>query len=222
VHWPIERAGIIGLPLPEVAIKMVPSGGKLEMRVKGPNVTPGYFKRDDLTRAAFDEQGYYRIGDAGKLADPDDPAKGLMFDGRIAEDFKLTSGTWVLVGALRVHLLEAAAPLVRDAVITGADRDWVGALVWLNEDAAAKLREREGEGAVARKLKEAIGREAPVAGGASMSIRRIMILTEPPSIDGNEITDKGYINQRAVLERRAAAVEALYGDPEGEGVVAAA
>ncbi|MEO8143245.1 MAG: feruloyl-CoA synthase, partial [Betaproteobacteria bacterium] len=123
VHYPIERAGVIGLPNPGCELKLVPAAGKLEVRVKGPNVTPGYFRRDDLTQAAFDEEGYYRIGDAMKFADPAAPEKGLVFDGRVAEDFKLSTGTWVHVGALRMKLIAAGNPLIQDAVITGHDRN---------------------------------------------------------------------------------------------------
>ncbi len=204
VHMPIERAGVIGLPAPGSEIKLVPSGGKLEARVRGPNVTPGYFKRDDLTRAAFDEEGFYRIGDALRLADPAAPEKGLVFDGRVAEDFKLTTGTWVHAGAVRVKLIAAANPLVQDAVITGHDRDEVGALVFLS--AAAKDLSPE---TIRERLSAAL-KALLAEGGSSTHPVRLLVMTEPPSIDANEITDKGYINQRAVLERRAALVEKLY------------
>src|SRR5688500_19661754 len=132
VHCPMERAGVIGLPVAGCELKLVPAAGKLEARVRGPNVTPGYYKRPDLTKAAFDEEGFYRIGDAVKLADPADPAKGVVFDGRVAEDFKLSTGTWVNTGAIRVKLIAAADPLIQDAIITGHDRDEVGALVFLS------------------------------------------------------------------------------------------
>ena len=206
VHYPIERAGVVGLPNPGCQLKLVPSGGKLEVRVRGPNVTPGYFRRDDLTKEAFDEEGYYRIGDAMKLDDPAKPEKGLVFDGRVAEDFKLTTGTWVHVGAVRVKLIAAGNPLIQDAVITGHDRDEVGALVFLNP---AFSTEKAKE-----KLQEALKLLAQ-EGGSSTHPKRLLIMAEPPSIDAGEITDKGYINQRAVLERRAALVEKLYSpDPE--------
>jgi feruloyl-CoA synthase len=209
VHFPIERAGVIGLPVPGCELKLVPAAGKLEARVRGPNVTPGYYQRDDLTRAAFDEEGFYRIGDALKLADPAAPEKGLVFDGRVAEDFKLTTGTWVHAGAVRVKLIAAANPLLQDAVITGHDRDEVGALVFLS--AAAKELSPE---SVREKLSSAM-KALLSEGGTSTHPVRLLVMTEPPSIDANEITDKGYINQRAVLERRAALVEKLYaGGPE--------
>jgi feruloyl-CoA synthase len=206
VHFPIERAGVIGLPVPGCELKLVPCAGKLEVRVRGPNVTPGYYQRDDLTKAAFDEEGFYRTGDAVKLADPHEPAKGIVFDGRVAEDFKLSSGTWVHVGALRVGLIAACDPLVQDAVITGHDRDEIGALVFLNPAAARGLSVAEQR----ERLASGLGRLAAAAAGSSMHPTRVLVLLDPPSIDANEITDKGYINQRAVLETRAARVEELY------------
>jgi feruloyl-CoA synthase len=204
VHFHIDRAGVIGLPVPGCELKLVPSAGKLEVRVRGPNVTPGYYKREDLTRASFDEEGFYRIGDALKLANPADPARGLTFDGRVAEDFKLSTGTWVHAGAMRVKLIAAGNPLIQDAVITGHDRDEVGALVF--PSAAAKdIAPEEIRARLAAALK-ALAAES----GSSMHPTRVLVLTEPPSIDAGEITDKGYINQRAVLENRAALVEKLY------------
>jgi feruloyl-CoA synthase len=209
VHFPIERAGVIGLPVAECELKLVPAAGKLEVRVRGPNVTPGYYRRDDLTRAAFDDEGFYRIGDAVKLADPGEPAKGIVFDGRVAEDFKLSTGTWVHVGAIRVGLIAAGDPLIQDAVITGHDRDEIGALVFLSP-AAKALGAQE----IRSRLSPVVGNLSKEA-GSSMHPKRLLVMTEPPSIDANEITDKGYMNQRAVLERRAALVEELYaGGPE--------
>jgi len=212
VHFHIERAGVIGLPVAGCELKLVPSAGKLEVRVKGPNVTPGYYKREDLTKAAFDEEGYYRIGDAVKFAVPDAPAKGIVFDGRVAEDFKLATGTWVHVGAVRVKLIAAGDPVIQDAVITGHDRNEIGALVFLNPAAAKDLS----ADAVRARIADALRKLAAETGaGSSTHPVRAMVMTEPPSIDANEITDKGYMNQRAVLERRAALVEQLYaGGPE--------
>jgi len=212
VHFHMERPGVIGLPVAGCELKLVPSGGKLEVRVRGTNVTPGYYKRPDLTAAAFDEEGFYRIGDAVKLADAADPAKGIVFDGRVVEDFKLSTGTWVNVGMVRVKLIAAADPMVQDAVITGHDRNEVGALVFLSAAARDVQPEeiRSRLSASLRKLKE--------EGGSSTHPTRLLVLNEPPSIDANEITDKGYVNQRAVLERRAALVERLYAG--GEGVIA--
>jgi feruloyl-CoA synthase len=216
VHFPIERAGVIGLPNPGCELKLVPASGKLEVRVRGPHVTPGYFRRDDLTREAFDEEGFYRIGDALRFADPAAPRRGLVFDGRVAEDFKLSSGTWVHAGAVRVKLIAAGNPLIQDAVITGHDRTEVGALVFLSP-AAKDLA----PAALRAKLAGAL-KALAAEGGSSMHPTRALITTEPPSIDANEITDKGYINQRAVLERRAALVARLHaGTPDPEVVTAA-
>src|SRR6202008_2087903 len=156
--------------------------------------------------AAFDEEGFYRIGDAVRFADPADPAKGIVFDGRIAEDFKLSSGTWVNVGAVRMRLIAAANPLIQDAVITGHDRDQVGALVFLNPGTVDMSQV-----AVSARLSGILAQLVQAA-GTWTSPARLLVMTEPPSIDANEITDKGYINQRAVLERRGALVEKLYSD----------
>ena len=207
VHFPMERAGVIGLPVAGCELKLVPSAGKLEVRVRGANVTPGYWKRPDLTRAAFDDEGFYRIGDAVKFADPADAAKGIVFDGRVAEDFKLSTGTWVNAGAVRIRLIAAADPLIQDAVITGHDRDELGALVFLS--AAAKDLKPED---IRSRLRSVL---RGFSGGSSTCPARLMVMTEPPSIDANEITDKGYMNQRAVLERRAALVDRLYSSDEG-------
>ena len=178
------------------------------MRVRGENVTPGYFRRPELTAAAFDEEGFYRIGDAVKFADEADPSRGIVFDGRVAEDFKLDTGTWVHVGAVRVKLIAAGDPLIQDAVITGHERSEVGALVFLSP--AAKGLSPE---ALREKL-NSILKSFQGEGGSSMHPVRLMVTGEPPSIDANEITDKGYMNQRAVLERRRALVERLYASAE--------
>ena len=206
VHFHMERPGVIGLPVAGCELKLVPSAGKMEVRVRGPNVMPGYYKREDLTRAAFDGEGFYRIGDAVKFADPTDAAKGIVFDGRVAEDFKLSTGTWVNAGAVRIRLIAAADPLIQDAVITGHDRDELGALVFLSP-AARDLPPEE----VRSRLRSVL---RGFSGGSSTCPARLMVMSEPPSIDANEITDKGYMNQRAVLERRAALVERLYSGDE--------
>ena len=206
VHFHMERPGVIGLPVAGCELKLVPSAGKMEVRVRGPNVMPGYYKRSDLTAAAFDDEGFYRIGDAVKFADPMDAAKGIVFDGRVAEDFKLSTGTWVNAGAVRIRLIAAADPLIQDAVITGHDRDELGALVFLSP-AARDLPPEE----VRSRLRSVL---RGFSGGSSTCPARLMVMSEPPSIDANEITDKGYMNQRAVLERRAALVESLYSGDE--------
>ena len=213
VHYPIERAGIVGLPVPGCEIKLLASAGKLEARVRGPNVAPGYFGDAALTREAFDEEGFYRIGDALRFADPGEPAKGLVFDGRIAEDFKLSTGTWVHAGAVRLKLIAAADPLVQDAVITGHDRDEVGAIVFLSPAASAR-QPAEIRAGLAQALRVLATEKA-----SSMHPVRLVIANEPPSADGNEITDKGYINQRAVRERRSQLVEALHAPVPGPEVV---
>src|SRR5437588_37864 len=207
VHFPMERAGVIGLPVAGCELKLVPSAGKLEVRVRGANVTPGYYKRPDLTAAGFDDEGFYRIGDAVKFADPADAAKGIVFDGRVAEDFKLSSGTWVNAGAVRIRLIAAADPLIQDAVITGHDPDELGALVFLSP-AARDLKPED----IRSRLRSVL---RGFSGGSSTCPARLRVMTEPPSIDANEITDKGYMNQRAVLERRAALADRLYSSDEG-------
>ena len=231
VHFPIDRAGIIGLPGPGIELKLVPADDKLEMRVRGPNVTPGYWKRPDLTAACFDEEGFYRTGDAALFADPADPRRGIVFDGRIGENFKLLSGTWVNVGALRVAAIAAAAPVIEDAVVAGHDRDEIGLLVFPNLagcrslcpdlPADAPVADLVAAPAVRAALAAGLARHNAACGGASsMRIPRALFLTEPPSIDANEITDKGYINQRAALTRRAPWVERLYAEPRDPAVVA--
>jgi feruloyl-CoA synthase len=226
-HFPIDRAGVIGVPVPGVEIKLAPVDGKLEMRVKGPNVTRGYFGQPDLTAKAFDADGWYRTGDAGRLEDPSDPNAGLVFDGRVVEDFKLTTGTFVSVGNLRVVVLAATSPLLMDAVVCGHDRDFVALMAWLNLGAAREIAgapdaepgELVRSEAVAAFLRERLGAHNEANPASSTSVRRVVLLAEPPSLDANEITDKGYVNQRAALARRAAEVEALYGEPPGAAVI---
>jgi feruloyl-CoA synthase len=216
-HFTIERAGSIGVPVPGVELKLVPAGGKLEVRVRGPNVTPGYWKRPDLTQAAFDEEGFYKPGDAVRFADPAEPARGIVFDGRLAEDFKLTTGTWVAVGALRVGALAAASPALQDAIIAGENRERVGMLAWLNAAGCCKLIGCDAplpELARHPSVREHVGRTIAQWNanhpGSSERISRVLLLADVPSIDANEITDKGYINQRLALERRRTDVERLF------------
>jgi feruloyl-CoA synthase len=215
VHFPIDRAAIVGNPAPGIELKLVPSGEKLEVRVKGPNVTPGYYGRPDLTSAAFDDEGFYKIGDAMRFVDREDAARGLAFDGRVAEDFKIQSGTWVSAGSLRVSLIAACNPLIQDAVITGHDKPEVGALVWVNHAVAKSLG--LDETAIRAQLQVALAALRRGASGGSTAPSRLLVLDLPPSIDEGEITDKGYINQRAVLERRATHVEHLHAG--GSGVI---
>jgi feruloyl-CoA synthase len=211
--WDSDDASNMGVPPLGVEMKLVPMGkseeGRWEARLKGPHITPGYWRQPELTRAAFDEEGFYRLGDAFMLADENDPGAGLLFRGRISEDFKLSTGTWVNVGPLRAKFIEHFAPLVRDVVIAGDGRSELGALVFL----AGAVSPQE----LAARLRSFAAR----ATGSSNSIRRALILEEPPSLDAGEMTDKGSINQRAVLARRAALVEELYRDPPGEKVLCA-
>jgi len=207
---------VIGLPLPGVTLKFVPNAGKLEMRVKGENVFPGYRHNEAATREAFDDEGFYRIGDAGRLADTDDPSQGIVFDGRVAEDFKLGSGTWVSVGTLRVKLVSALAPYAQDAVITGHDRSDVGALVFLTEAARGLPHEQ-----VVNHVRDALRALKRAAGGSSQSPTRALLLPDGPNAGVGEITDKGYVNQRLTLARRAAEVDALYATPPDARVILA-
>jgi len=213
VHFSIDRPANVGIPAPGIELKLLPSGSKLEVRVRGPNVTPGYYRNKELTAAAFDDEGFYKIGDAMRLLDPDDPAQGLVFDGRVAEDFKLQSGTWVHAGAVRVRLIAACNSLVQDAVITGHDRTEVGALVWLNAASTHSL----GQAEIFSRLQSALASLHADVTGNSMAPKRLLVLEHPPSIDAGEITDKGYINQRAVLEHRARHVDRLHAG--GPGVI---
>jgi feruloyl-CoA synthase len=194
--WDTEDASNMGLPPPGAEVKLVPFGGKYEMRLKGPHIFPGYWRQPELTTQAFDEEGYYRLGDAFVFADEARPQAGLLYRGRISEDFKLATGTWVHVGPLRARFLEHFAPMLRDVVIAGEGRSELGALVFpsdqFNEQSfREKLRSFEST-------------------GSSNRIARALVLEEPPSLDAGEVTDKGTINQRAVLARRAALVDELY------------
>jgi feruloyl-CoA synthase len=218
VHWLTERVGLVGLPLPGITLKLVPNGSKLEVRVKGPTVTSGYHNDPAKTAAAFDEEGFYKLGDAARFLEPDDPTQGLVFDGRVTEDFKLDSGTWVSVGTLRPDLVAACSPYVLDMVITGQDKPFAGALVWPAPAALAGLGD-DPIGKLTQILAERLSAFNATAGGGSRRIGRFVVLTDPPSIDAGEITDKGYVNQRATLEHRHALAEALYATPPGAGVV---
>jgi feruloyl-CoA synthase len=219
VHFPIARAGVIGLPVPGTELKMLPSAGKLELRLRGPNITPGYFRRDDLTQEAFDEDGFYRTGDAGKFADPDDPSQGILFDGRVAEDFKLLTGSWVSTGMVRVAAISACTRLIQDAVVTGHDRDDIGLLIIPNVAGITKLAglgpdaslpDLLGNEKVRQTLRDDLAAHNSRNPASSTRIARVLLLTEALDIDAGEITDKGYVNQRAVLERRHVLVEQLY------------
>ncbi len=219
VHWLTERVGLIGLPLPGITLKLVPNGQKLEVRVKGATVTPGYLGRPDLTQKVFDDEGYYSLGDAAKFMDENDPAQGLVFDGRVTEDFKLDSGTWVSVGTLRAQAVAAASPLIQDCVVCGQDKPFVALLAWPNLTAAKEIA---GDPALSgpeqivahSKVREFVRKHFVEynknCGGSSGRVKRVLLMVEQPSIDGHEITDKGYVNQRATMDRRKHLVDMLF------------
>ena len=214
-----SRSGHVGLPVLGNDAKLVPNNGKLEVRAKGPNVMPGYWRQPELTAKVFDDEGYYTFGDALRPADPDNLHAGFDFDGRVTEDFKLGSGTWVSVGPLRAKFVAATAPLVRDVVIAGINRDELAALVILDPDgcrtinpalAVSDVAAIAADAAVRGAFRERLTQFAQEATGSSTRIRRAILLDTPLSIDRGEITDRGSVNQRAVLEHRAAVVESLY------------
>ena len=222
-------AGAIGLPATGNVVKLVPVEGKLEMRVKGPNVTPGYWRQPEISAASFDEEGYYRLGDAVRWIDERDVDQGLMFDGRIAEDFKLSSGTWVSVGPLRARLLSALNPFAQDVVIAGLNRDELGILIFPDWGACADFLGVDAgsprDGWPLARLREEIGRRLQRHNdshpGGSTTVRRALLQLEPPSLDKGEVTDKGSINQRMVLGCRAEQVARLYeAAPDGAVIVA--
>ena len=248
--WASELSSAIGLPVPGVEAKLVPVGrlrqglrrapperwsaiaeasGKLEIRVRGPNVTPGYWRQDELTRDAFDDEGFYCMGDAARPVDPRDLSKGLVFDGRIKEDFKLSTGTWVSVGPLRARILTHFAPYVRDVVIAGHDRDEVGMLIVPDVDAcrtlcrdfptSAPASAVIGHSAVRNCLRALLATFAAGATGSATRSSRAIVLEEPPSLDAGEITDKGSLNQRAILDRRRTLVDDLYADQPPSHVI---
>jgi feruloyl-CoA synthase len=226
-HFQAKRSGNIGVPIPGTELKLVPSGDKLEVRVRGPNVTPGYWKAPDLTAQAFDSEGFYLIGDAVTFADPARPELGLFFDGRIAEDFKLNSGTWVSVGTLRVAGIAALSPLAQDIVVTGHGGDEVRFLVFPNLAAcrahaglpeSADAKDLIGHDKVRGAIAQGLAKLKMQSGNSSGHATRALLLAEIASVDGGEITDKGYINQRSVLTRRAGAVAALDNDASTEWI----
>ncbi len=225
VHWELERVGMVGLPLPGLTLKLTPAGSKMEVRVKGATVMSGYLNLPEKNREAFDEEGFYRLGDAARFADPDHPEAGLVFDGRVTEDFKLNSGTWVSVGTLRPDLVAACAPFVGDAVICGQDKPFVGALIWPAPAAMKAAMQAAGGDAKAAFASVACDIGARLSafngtqGGSSRRIARFCLLSTPPSLDAGEITDKGYVNQRVTQDRRAAEVADLFTTPPGAGVM---
>ncbi len=228
--WPVDRPGEVGLPAPGIELKLIPDGEKLELRLKGPNVTPGYWRQPDKSAESFDEEGFYRIGDALKFVDPSDANKGFLFDGRVSEDFKLDTGTWVNFAAVKGSIVRAFAPYVRDAVLTGLNRSYIGAMLFLDLDAARGIDPSlagadEATLAHAPKLLEVFQQRldalAAQSTGSSMHVARAVVLDRPPSLDASEITDKGSINQRAVLAARAELADSLYAEPAPAGVLVA-
>ena len=219
-YWPCDRTGTIGLPLPGLEAKLAPAGGKTEIRFRGPNIAPGYYRDPDKTAEAFDAEGFYRIGDAVKWIDEADPMEGLSFDGRVAENFKLLTGTWVATGVLRLDVLSHIAPLVSDAAVTGEDRDEVGLLGFADPEACAAAIGAGADGlspaeivahpAVHEALRTALAAYNRAHPGSSQRVARLLLMTDPPDIDAGEITDKGYLNQRAILNARAGLVDRLY------------
>ncbi|MGP4689380.1 AMP-binding protein [Agrobacterium pusense] len=214
-----DRPDNLGAPFPGAEIKLVPNSDKFELRIRGPMVTPGYWRRPDLTAEAFDQDGFYCIGDAGKFLDPQDPSKGILFDGRIAENFKLVTGTWVQAGVIRPAAVSAGKSLIQDAVVTGHDRHEVGLLIFLNRSVAgqltgtpdAELDDLARSEVIRTRIAAILGELA--GSGSSSRVARALILLDGPSIEAGEITDKGYLNQRALLKSRADMVERLYAEP---------
>jgi feruloyl-CoA synthase len=229
--WDTPNAANIGLPPPGLDVKLVPlTDGKYEARLKGPSITPGYWREPQLTADAFDEEGFYKLGDALRFDDPARPEKGLLFEGRIAEDFKLATGTWVHVGPLRVAFMARCAPYVKDVVIAGADRDYLAALIFPDLDvcrrfapdlpADASAAEIVAHESVRSEFRDLLNGFARLATGSSSRIMRAMLTDTPPSLDAGEATDKGSINQRMVLKNRAALVDELYAEAPTERVIA--
>ena len=221
--------GVIGIPNAGVEMKLVPNAGKLEVRLKGPLITPGYWRQPELTQAAFDEDGYYLLGDAFRFADDNDPEKGFFFDGRVAEDFKLATGTWVSVGPMKARFVSQFAPFARELVVAGHDRDEVTGLVIPDVDAcrglATGLDAKSGaaevlaSAAVREKFAKLLAAFNRDAAGSSGRIAKLLLLEAPPSIDSGEMTDKGSINQRAVLANWKALVDELYADKASDRII---
>lgn len=219
VYYSTERADNIGLPMPGTSIKLSPDQDKLALAVRGPNVTPGYWNNEDATQTAFDADGFYHMGDAGAFVDPDRPEAGLRFDGRLSENFKLSSGTWVNVGMLRVNLIGKLTPLIKDAVLTGHNADDLGALLVLNPAAGAQFAHSAmsagdlfANEAFRAELRDRLHKHNQENPGSSTKLKRLAVLTREPDLSRNEITDKGYINQRAMLENWSGLIGQLHSD----------
>jgi feruloyl-CoA synthase len=230
-YWLVDDPKNIGLPLPGITLKLIPNLGKLELRVKGDTVTPGYFRDPQLTQASFDEEGFFKMGDAVRFIDPDVPEKGLAFDGRIAEQFKLSTGTWVSAGTLRTEIVSTASPYVRDVVICGLNQSFLSVMLWPNMEACAQflgIDESADLNATSARvvdspqvvdlIRRALQQHNRKNPTSSTKIDRFLLLAQPPSIDGQEITEKGYVNQRAILERRKDVADLLYHAERQPGV----
>ncbi|MBT6246149.1 MAG: AMP-binding protein [Gammaproteobacteria bacterium] len=229
-YWDCDNQEVIGLPMPGAEFKLIPVANRFEIRVRSKGVTPGYINDPDKTAAAFDEEGFFKMGDAVSFLDPAEPAKGLCFAGRVAEQFKLQSGTWVLAGTLRAELIAACSPWVRDVVICGLNQSYVTAMLWLNQAACADAVGREDDAELTIEelvtsdvlralIREKLGRHNLQHSGSSKRIQRFILLSEPASLGDGEITEKGYVNQGAVQARRADIVTALYARPGGAVVL---
>jgi feruloyl-CoA synthase len=221
------KSGHIGLPAPGMELKLAPLGDKVEVRYRGPNVTPGYWRSPDQTAESFDAEGFYRSGDAVRPIDPANPGRGLEFDGRTAEDFKLSTGTFVSVGPLRANVIKAGDPCVQDVVVAGINRDEIGVLIFPRPDACRALAGLPAGASAAEVMNAPVLREFfqrlvdalySSGTGSATRVARAVVLAEPPSIDRGEVTDKGSINQRAVLLHRDAIVQAMYDAPDA-GVI---
>jgi feruloyl-CoA synthase len=235
VYWNVDRSGLLGLPPPSALVKLVPTGsessgprapppprgagpargpeehdGRYELRVKGPHVMAGYYNDPAATAAAFDEEGFFKTGDAARWVDESNPVAGIAFAGRLSEEFKLASGTWVRATTLRTQLIDALQPWVRDLVIAAPDRPHLGALVWLDATACA---DAGGPGVWKPALARLLATFNARPGGSSNRVLRILVVDEPPSVEGGEVTDKRSLNTRRVLERRSADVARLYAEP---------
>ena len=218
-NWGGAFSGLLGVPVAGMDVKLVPDGDKMEARYKAPNVTKGYWKNEEATLLAFDEEGYYKTGDAVKFLDENNPDKGLVFDGRIAEDFKLSTGTWVNVGVLKAKVISTGSPIIQDVVFAGLDKDYIGAILFLNIDACRELANLPADtsyektcsnSAIYQYIDDWLVKFNATASGSSTSIRKYIVATQPPSIDLGEVTDKGSLNQRVILKMRATLVEQLY------------
>ena len=227
IYFMSEKVGI-GLPMPGLSLKMVPiDETRYELRMKGDMVTPGYLGRPELEAEIRDEEGYYKIGDTATFHDPQDPDQGLAFAGRMAEEFKLNTGTFVSGGALRAELVRIGSPLIQDLVLCGENRAWLGVLIWPNLNALAEAAGLPGADAamLARSgraldlIAEKLAAHNAACRGSSERIKRFALLTTPPDAESHEVSDKGTINQNAARLNRAAVVERLYADPPAEGVV---